>query len=214
VLPVNGKLEPVPPRRPVDQPLHRHPRSRSCTGTGRTTTPNRSGIRQEGRQLRSTVRHTSTHIEIVRHACKLLPPWPIKGGAAPSHGGTGRRIAITHTLSAFSTILALASINTSGTWRPRLLSRLACSHPSTSTSVQAIQCPEHTTAGRTTPAETRINQVSLVACHRPSRGRSRRSLLVSVGTTSRIDKSIILSLVAMLTPGKSLIQQQGSTYMH
>jgi hypothetical protein len=34
---------------------------------------------------------------------------------------------ITHALSAFTTILALASINTSGTWRPGLLSRLACS---------------------------------------------------------------------------------------
>jgi hypothetical protein len=30
---------------------------------------NRSGIRQDGRQLRSTVRHTATRIEIVRHAC-------------------------------------------------------------------------------------------------------------------------------------------------
>jgi hypothetical protein len=59
--------------------------------------------------------------------------------------------------------LALASINTSGTWGPTLLSRLACSRPSTSTTVQAIQCPEHTTAGRTAPAGTRINQVSLVA---------------------------------------------------
>jgi hypothetical protein len=34
--------------------------------------------------------------------------------------------------------LALASISTSGTWRPSLLSHLACSHPSTSTTVQAI----------------------------------------------------------------------------
>jgi hypothetical protein len=48
---------------------------------------NRSGIRQDGRQLRSTVRHTSTRREIVRHACKLLPPWPIKGGAAPQPRG-------------------------------------------------------------------------------------------------------------------------------
>jgi hypothetical protein len=55
------------------------------------------------------------------------------------------------------------SPQTSGTWRPRLLSRLACSHPSTSTTVQAIQCPEHTAVGRTAPAGTRINQVSLVA---------------------------------------------------
>jgi hypothetical protein len=124
---------------------------------------NRSGIRQDARQLRGTVCHTSTHREIVRHACKRLPPWPIKGGAAPSRGEPGQRIAITQTLSAFSTILALASITTSGTWRPRLLSRLACSHPSTSTTVQAIQCPEHTTAGRTAPAGTRINQVSLVS---------------------------------------------------
>jgi hypothetical protein len=59
--------------------------------------------------------------------------------------------------------LALASITTSATWKPCLLSRLTCSHPSTSTTVQAIQCPEHTTAGRTAPAGTRINQVSLVA---------------------------------------------------
>jgi hypothetical protein len=54
---------------------------------------NRSGIRQDSRQLRSTVRHTSTRREIVRPSCKLLPPWPIKGGAAPQpqgHGTTDR----------------------------------------------------------------------------------------------------------------------------
>jgi hypothetical protein len=28
-----------PPRRSVNRPLHRRPRSRTCTGTGRTTTP-------------------------------------------------------------------------------------------------------------------------------------------------------------------------------
>jgi hypothetical protein len=50
---------------------------------------NRSGIRQDGRQLRSTVRHTYTRREIVRHACELLPPWPIKGGAAPQPRGHG-----------------------------------------------------------------------------------------------------------------------------
>jgi hypothetical protein len=32
-----------------------------------------------------------------------------------------------------------------------------------STTVQAIQCPEHTTARHTASAGTRINQVSLVA---------------------------------------------------
>jgi hypothetical protein len=61
----------------------------------------------------------------VRHACKLLPPWSIKGGAVPQpQGDDGQR---TCTLSAFTTILALASISTSGTWRTSLLSRLACS---------------------------------------------------------------------------------------
>jgi hypothetical protein len=35
---------------------------------------NRSRIRQDGRQLRGTVRHTRTHRGIVQHACKMLPP--------------------------------------------------------------------------------------------------------------------------------------------
>jgi hypothetical protein len=42
-----------------------------------------SWSRQDSRQLRGTARHASTRREIVRHACKLLPPWPIKGGAVP-----------------------------------------------------------------------------------------------------------------------------------
>jgi hypothetical protein len=78
---------------------------------------NGSGIRQDDRQLHSTVRHTATRIEIVRHACNLLPPWPIKGGAALQPQGetdTGRWTADAHTLSAFPTILALASINPLG----------------------------------------------------------------------------------------------------
>jgi hypothetical protein len=78
---------------------------------------NGSEIPQDGRQLRSTIRHSATRIEIVRRACKMLPPWPIKGGAAPQPQGrknTGRRTAVTHTLSAFPTILALASIKPLG----------------------------------------------------------------------------------------------------
>jgi hypothetical protein len=88
--------------------------------------PNRSKILQDGRQFCGTARHAFTRRKIVRHACKLLSPWPIKGGAVPQLQG-GRRLAITHTLSAFTTILALAKISTSGTWRPGFLSRLACS---------------------------------------------------------------------------------------
>jgi hypothetical protein len=144
-----------PPSKPLLYEHRTHHDASTGAGFART--------RQDDRQLHNTARHTSTRRETVRHACKLLSPWPIKGGAVPQPRDTGRRIANTHTLSAFSTILALASINTSGTWGPGLFSRLACSHPSTSTTVQAIQYPEHTTAGRTAPAGTRINQVSLVA---------------------------------------------------
>jgi hypothetical protein len=50
---------------------------------------NRSGICQDGRQLHGDARHTSTRREIVRHACKLLSPWPIKGGAVPQPQGGG-----------------------------------------------------------------------------------------------------------------------------
>jgi hypothetical protein len=49
--------------------------------------PNRSKIRQDGRQLRGTTRHASTHRRIVRHACKLLSPWPIKGREIPQPQG-------------------------------------------------------------------------------------------------------------------------------
>jgi hypothetical protein len=54
--------------------------------------PDWSRIRQDGRQLRGTARHASTRRRIVRHACKLLPPCPIKGGAVPRpQGDDGRR---------------------------------------------------------------------------------------------------------------------------
>jgi hypothetical protein len=50
--------------------------------------PDWSKIRQDGRQLRGTACHASTRKRIVRHACKLLPPWPIKGEAVPQPQGT------------------------------------------------------------------------------------------------------------------------------
>jgi hypothetical protein len=53
----------------------------------------------------------------------------------------GRWKPIAYTLSALPTILALASITPFGTWRPRLLSRLACSHPSTGALVQSNTVP-------------------------------------------------------------------------
>jgi hypothetical protein len=78
---------------------------------------------------------TPPHVaRTVRHACKLPPTWPIKGGAVPRPQG-GRQRAHTRTLPAFTTILTLASISTSGTWRHGLLSHLACSPP-----LQAPRC--------------------------------------------------------------------------
>jgi hypothetical protein len=69
----------------------------------------------------------------VWYTCKLPPPWPIKGRAVPQP--RGRWTAHTCTLSAFTTILALASISTSGTWRTDLLFLIACSTP-----LQAPRC--------------------------------------------------------------------------
>jgi hypothetical protein len=161
-VPVNGTLESA---RYGGQSTNRYTAALEAAPVRAQDAPrrlNRSGIRQDGRQLHNATRHTSTHRETVWHACKLISPWPIKGWAVPQpRGHRGRRTAITHTLSAFPTTLAFASINTSGTWRPCLLSHLACSHPSTSTTVQAIQCPEHITAGRTAPVGTRIIPVSI-----------------------------------------------------
>jgi hypothetical protein len=50
---------------------------------------NRSRIHQDGRQLHGTARHAATRREIMWHACKLLPPWPIKGGVVPQPRGEG-----------------------------------------------------------------------------------------------------------------------------
>jgi hypothetical protein len=154
-----------PPRRPVNQLLRRSPRSRSCTSTERTTTPQPerdSPVRPSAPQHCSPYRYTCRN-----SVARMLttPSLAYKRGGSPPAAGDRHGT----TDSSHSHALRLphdigTRLNqTSGTWRPRLLSRLACSHPSTSTTVQAIQCPEHTAAGRTAPVGTRINQVSLVA---------------------------------------------------
>jgi hypothetical protein len=58
--------------------------------------PNRSKIRRDGRQLHGTARHAFTRRRIVRHACKLLSPWPIEGGAVPQQQGTDTETDDTH----------------------------------------------------------------------------------------------------------------------
>jgi hypothetical protein len=57
---VSRTLELARGRRPNGESPHDHPRSRSWAGTGHTMTPNGSEIRQDGHQLRGTVRHAAT----------------------------------------------------------------------------------------------------------------------------------------------------------
>jgi hypothetical protein len=128
--------------------------------------PNRSEIRQDGHQLRGTARHAFTRRKTERHACKLLSPWPIKGGAVPQPQGGGR-LAITHTLSAFTTILALASITTSRTWRPALLSRLACSPLYEHHGATQYSAPSTPLLDVRPPAGSRI-KISVTSCLAPT----------------------------------------------
>jgi hypothetical protein len=102
-------------------------------------------------------------IRTVRHDCKPPPLAYKRRGQSPGRGGGGGDGKHTDKLSAFTTILALRLNQTSGTWRPCLLSHLACSSPLQAQRCYAIQCLEHTTAGRTAPTGTRINLVSLAA---------------------------------------------------
>jgi hypothetical protein len=141
-------------------------------------------IRQDGRQLRGAARHASTRREIVRHTCKLFPPWPIKGGAVPQAAGTredGQRSPTRSPPSPqywhLSQSIPLGRGGQASS--PTTLVAPLYEHHG----AKQYSAPEHTTAGRTTPAGTRINLVSLVSSTGPSRGKSQRSLLVSVGTT-------------------------------
>jgi hypothetical protein len=65
-------------------------------------------------------------IKIVRHDCKPPPLGLKRRGRSPSHGG-GQRVRLhTHCLQHD---IGTCLNQTSGTWRPFLLSRLACSSP-------------------------------------------------------------------------------------
>jgi hypothetical protein len=139
-----GSSSTAPSSPPGDVPVNHHASTLEAAPVQAQGTPRRHDwgkIRQDDRQLPGTVRQTTTRSKIVRHACKSPSPWPIKGRRPPRRKETGQRIATVHTLSAFPTILALASITPLGTWRPRLLSRLACSPPTTGTPVQSNIVP-------------------------------------------------------------------------
>jgi hypothetical protein len=101
-----------------------------------------------------------------RSIVNRLPLAYKKRGRSPSRGGWGvvggggRRTTHTYMLTAFTTILASSLNQTSGTWRHCLLFRLACSSPLQAPRSSAMQCLEHTPAGRP-PVETRVKLVSL-----------------------------------------------------
>jgi hypothetical protein len=108
-LPVDGTLELA---HHGGQSTNRHAAALEAAPVRAQDAPrclDKSGIRQDGRQLYGIIRHTATHRKIVRHAYKSSSPWSIKGRVIPQPQGTdtGQRIATTHTLSAFPTILAL-----------------------------------------------------------------------------------------------------------
>jgi hypothetical protein len=58
--PVSRTLESAYTQRPNGKSPHSHPRSRSSTGTGPTTTPGGNKIRQDRHQLYNGVHHTAT----------------------------------------------------------------------------------------------------------------------------------------------------------
>jgi hypothetical protein len=77
----------------AEQEIATLPPSKSLLGVHRM----RHDTPPEARFARTAIYSTTLysmplHVgEIVRHACKLPPPWPIKGGQTPSHWDDGRR---------------------------------------------------------------------------------------------------------------------------
>jgi hypothetical protein len=129
----------------------------------------RHDVPPEARFARTAVYSTALyamppHIDkTVRHACKLPLPWPIKEGQSPGRRGATDSTH-SHAFCLHRDIGTRLNQRTSGTWRPGLLSHLACAPPPLQAlRCNAIQCLEHTTARRTTTAGTRINQCHLVA---------------------------------------------------
>jgi hypothetical protein len=120
-------------------------------------------IRQDGHQLPSTVRHAAAHSKIVRHACKSPSPWSIKGRRSPRRRGIGQRTVDTHTLSVSPRYWHSPQSLHLGLGGHASSPALLVAAPLQARRCKAIQCLEHTSAGRTTSAGTRINQVSLVA---------------------------------------------------
>jgi hypothetical protein len=121
-------------RATAERKTHTTPPSKPLLDGYRT----RHDIPPEARFARTAVYATTLYVmpphvdKTVRHAYKLPPAWPRKGGAVPWPQG-GRRTTLTRTLSAFTTILALASVKRplgpgGSTSSPASLVALLCKH--------------------------------------------------------------------------------------
>jgi hypothetical protein len=100
-----GTLSAAPSSSPEDTPVNHYASTLEAAPVQAQGTPRRrdwSKIRQDGRQLLSTIRHAATRSQIVRHACKLPSPWSIKGRRSPRRRDIGQWIAVNLTLSASS----------------------------------------------------------------------------------------------------------------
>jgi hypothetical protein len=92
----HGSSSTAPSSPPEDALVNHHASTLEVAPIQAQDAPRRrdwSKIRQDGRQLHGTVRHTTTRSEIVQYACKSPSPWPIKGRRSPSpqgHGTTDR----------------------------------------------------------------------------------------------------------------------------
>jgi hypothetical protein len=176
-----GTLSAAPSSPPADAPVNHYASTLEVAPVRAQDVPRRrdwSKIRQDGCQLHGTVRHAATRIKIVRHACKSPSPWSIKGRRSPRRRGIGKQIAVNLMLSVFPTILALASITSLGTWRPRLLSRLACSHPSTGTPVRSNTVPRARPCWTYGPGRNQ-DKPSVLSCLAPTIERQISALITS-----------------------------------
>jgi hypothetical protein len=126
-----------------------------------------------------TVVYSATLCAIPLHVIKKcgtivsrLPLACKRRGWSPSRGRGGQRAR--HTLTAFTTILAFRLNQTSGTWRPCLLFRLACSSP-----LQAPQCddivPRAHHCWTYGPGQNQDKHYVISCLAPPSRDRSQRS---------------------------------------
>jgi hypothetical protein len=97
-----GTLSAAPSSPPEGTPVNHYASTLEAAPVRAQDTPRRrdwSKIRQDSRQLPSTVRHAATRSKIVRHSCKSPSPWSIKGRRSPRRRDIGQRIAVTLTLS-------------------------------------------------------------------------------------------------------------------